>query len=189
MIIGISAKAGCGKSTLTTILLQMLGPAWVKMSLADELKKEVAELFNFPLFLCYSPEGKEMKIFTYRYIEDRPRMTIRELLQYWGTDKWRAEDPERWTRKLVANMSAEKHVIIDDVRFVNEADYIKKSGGKVIRLEQFPGYEAPATGAQHISETNLDTYQGFDAIYRPAFGSLKETAYAVINELSLPEEV
>jgi len=189
MIIGISAKAGCGKSTLTTILLQMLGPAWVKMSLADELKKEVAELFNFPIDWCYSAIGKECTVFVNPKIPGSVVMTVRQLLQYWGTDKWRAEDPERWTRKLVANMPDGKHVIIDDVRFVNEAEYIKKAGGKVIRLESFPGYQAPATGAQHISETDLDTYQGFDAIYRPAFGSLKETAYAVINGLSLPEEV
>ena len=53
-LIGISAKMGCGKTTLTHHMLNLLNDGlfdatWVKVSLGDALKKEVSEIFGFPL--------------------------------------------------------------------------------------------------------------------------------------------
>lgn len=50
--------------------------------------------------------------------------------------------------------------VISDVRFKNEAKAIKDKGGILIRVDR-PGFEE--TG-QHLSETALDDYDGFDHI-------------------------
>jgi len=48
--------------------------------------------------------------------------------------------------------------VIGDCRFLNEAEAIKKAGGKVIRLTRSI-YES-----NHQSEVDLDNYTNFDAV-------------------------
>ena len=101
MIIGISGKMGCGKSVLTERLLLALS-GYTRIGFADILKKECADKFNFPLDCCYRQEGKrhEVKV-DLKHFEDVPHpygispgeelrghkyMTVRELLQWYGTD-------------------------------------------------------------------------------------------------------
>ena len=171
-ILGISAKAGCGKTTLCNMLLERLGPDWIRMSLGDGVKREAAELFNFPIDWCYSQEGKE------RMVPGVNRL-VRELLQYHGTDVRRAADPEYWNNYLLRVMPAGGNVIIDDSRFPNEVEFISRIGGRVIRLLPYVGYQAPTVGADHLSETALDDYTGFDAVYAPRFGGLGDVVEAL----------
>ena len=56
--------------------------------------------------------------------------------------------------------------ILDDVRFKEEADYVKKMGGKLIRLEGDPGniLKDCTRDLTHVSETDLDDYEDFDLV-------------------------
>lgn len=189
MIIGISGKAGCGKSALARILVKALGPEWQCMSLGDEVKKEAAELYGFPLALAYDPVGKNFMV-KVDWIgrpagpEDFDMLwPVRKILQYWGTDVRRAEDPAYWVDKLAANMPVGKNIIIDDVRFVSEVEFIKANGGKVFRIHEYPGYRPPEIGGDHISETELDDYLRFYRDFYPRFGELQSVADTIAQRL------
>lgn len=189
MIIGISGKQGSGKSTLTELLLERLGPGWERASLGDALKREVSNVFDIPLELMYTQEGKNTLVIIPQHILDqyptvfkRAAYLVREILQLWGTDVRRAEDPDYWTRQLTAES---ENVIVDDIRFVDEADFIHRQRGLLFRLETFPGYVVPTTGG-HASETDLDGYPGFDEVFRPEFGKLAGVADAIIHDWLSP---
>lgn len=84
---------------------------------------------------------------------------IRALMQRLGTECGRdllGEDV--WVNAALDNLSTGNYAVTD-CRFLNEADAIRKRGGKIIRIER-PGV-GPANS--HISETGLDNYD-FDAV-------------------------
>lgn len=187
MIIGISGKIGSGKSTLAKMLVEALGPGWVRMSLGDEVKKEAAEMFGFDVALAYSPEGKNSVLVGIdTFIGGiNPSLTVREILQYWGTDVRRAEDPNYWVKKLAAAIPAGKSVVIDDIRFHTEAEFVLGLGGKLFRLDLYPEYQPPAVGSEHTSETELDDYPGFHGTFAPRFGELRSVAYEIVKYLDV----
>ncbi len=86
-----------------------------------------------------------------------------KLLQWWGTEYRRAQDPDYWTKKLFESIPSNLDIaLITDVRFPNEADGVRQRGGyniNVIRLRQdgTPYFSTDRRGA-HVSETALDGY-------------------------------
>jgi hypothetical protein len=86
-----------------------------------------------------------------------------KLLQWWGTNYRRAQDPDYWTKKLFANIPSYLDIaLVTDVRFPNEANGIKERGGynvQIQRLNQDGGkYFASDRPLDHPSETALDSY-------------------------------
>ena len=83
---------------------------------------------------------------------------LREFLQRLGNAVRDAIHPDFWVNALF-NTYTKNNIIIADVRFPNEAEAIKARGGKLIRIER------PGAGAgNHISETALDDYTGWDIV-------------------------
>lgn len=205
-IIGISGKIGCGKTTLADLLGQEL--RWsLRVSFAELVKAEASEAFGFPLAWCYSALGKAMRVrisaehplwkkaiaskalYEALLLEGAP--TVRELLQWWGTDYRRAQNPDYWLWAMERALSEAReagaeHVLIDDVRFPNEAHMIQgRRGGLVVRLDPYPGWQ-PGPYAGHASETALDDYQDFDLRRRPLLGELPLLVDEVVRWV-LPE--
>jgi hypothetical protein len=186
-IIGLSAKQHCGKSTLAQLLVKRFHMYKI-MAVGDELKKDCSERFEVPLAWFHSQEGKRFEVKIKKHIEkvDGHRievpaatMTVRNLMTWWGTDVVRKEvDDLYWLKKLVASIGDKGHVIIEDVRFYNEAEYVRKAGGLLIRLEPYEG-RGKIRGDGHISEIALDDYEYFDLVVSPAFGTLPKLADAI----------
>lgn len=87
-VIGLSGKIGCGKTTLAD-QLQTLFPWALRVSFADLVKEEVSETFGIPLAWCRSTLGKATLVQVDAAWEasiGRRVLTVRELLQWWGTD-------------------------------------------------------------------------------------------------------
>lgn len=86
-----------------------------------------------------------------------------KLLQWWGTEYRRAQDPDYWVKKTFANIPKNVDIVlITDVRFPNEADAVKQWGGYTINVQRLrddgqPFY-ASDRPTDHISETALDGY-------------------------------
>ena len=89
-------------------------------------------------------------------------VTVRRILQWWGTEYRRTEDADYWTKawsRKVEELDLEQvHVLIDDVRFMNELNAIKGHGGLIIKIER-PGFDG---ANNHASETSLDDYADWD---------------------------
>lgn len=90
----------------------------------------------------------------------------RGLLQYLGTDLGRNIDPDIWVHKFeskLRSLSPHLDLVCTDLRFPNEAECLKANGFKIIKIVRD---SRPEMGGNenHISETALDDYDGWDAI-------------------------
>lgn len=90
----------------------------------------------------FSRNVKELSIDTYSNY-----LSIRQLLQYWGTECMRRYFGDSlWCLSTLKN--SETHdLIISDLRFGTEADAVKKLGGTIVYIDR-PGCEV----GNHISE-------------------------------------
>ncbi len=180
MIIGISGKIGTGKTTLAKLLEEMLGAECY--SLGGLLKQEVAERFDFDLGLCYSQSGKDTHILHPDLLNGC--MSVREILQWWGTDVRRREDSMYWSRLMREEIeqSNAEHIAIDDVRYPDEAWLVISKGGLLVRMQPYPGWE-PGPYANHESETALDYWIDWDLVCAPMYGELPQIADEVVREV------
>lgn len=99
------------------------------------------------------------------------------LLQYLGKDVRQPQDALYWVRKMLWNiaLNASKGIssTVPDVRFLHDAGSILDIGGYLVRLDITPeeqakrlmdrdGVVVPPETLNHISETALDDFQGFN---------------------------
>jgi hypothetical protein len=91
---------------------------------------------------------------------------VQMLLQHTGTEAGReVVHPDIWIIAVATEMTANqpKAVVVTDVRFPNEANWVKEMGGEMWRVNR-PGNEPKKypDGTVHVSETALDEWAGFD---------------------------
>lgn len=88
------------------------------------------------------------------------KMSIRQVLQFLGTDILRSISQTIWTDRLLKDIEKEKSklALVCDIRFLDEAKNLQKNGVKIIRLTRRIDDDF------HKSETDLDNYDKFDAI-------------------------
>ncbi len=164
LIIGISGKKRSGKDTLCAALLPLLSQAGLeakRRALADSLKDEVTDA----LWPCYRRFGMAWGDVRGLLDDCATKEDFRPLLQVWGTDFRRTLfGGDYWllamSKWIKGNAGPGHAVIVPDVRFSGEADWVHAQGGVVVRVER-PGL---LSADQHISETALDDYTGFDAV-------------------------
>jgi hypothetical protein len=86
-----------------------------------------------------------------------------KLLQWWGTEYRRAQDPEYWTKQWKAAINPNALIVMStDMRFANEALAVKQAGGYTIQVNRLnvdgSPYVDQSRDPKHPSETQLDTY-------------------------------
>lgn len=149
-LIGISGAKGSGKDTFASMLLEYNSSSINirTMAFADPIYDMVAVMLGRTV-----AELKVMK---------REGSALRHMLQTLGTEWGRnLIDNNVWvdvTKKRIESISSEyDYIILTDVRFENEADYIQKShGGTLTHLER-PGYsEGDEKTNSHTSESHLE---------------------------------
>jgi hypothetical protein len=158
-LIGISGKIGSGKTTLANYLMEHY-PGMTRRSFADKLREVLSLLTNVASNETRSVEQKG------RILPEWDK-TIGVMLQDIGEGLRQYLHKDTWVLSLFSNYDQSRdYWIIDDMRHINEANIIKKHGGVLIRLEGDPsGVRAASTrDLNHISETALDDYHGFDVI-------------------------
>jgi len=150
MIIGISGKMGSGKDYYADKLLKKFVNS-IKICFADQLKVIVATKYNIDIKLLFGDKTQEH----------------RELLQETGQDE-RKIDKKIWIKYTnnwikLYQMRGFKYIIISDVRYKNEANYIKQKGGIVIRIHapkrNLQRLQKENSNGNHISEIDLDDYK------------------------------
>lgn len=145
-LIGIVGRAGSGKSTLASALLALL-PRAVPVSLATPFKLEGVALDGLPIEEVFGPADKSP--------------ATRQYLQRAGTENGRNTHGEDiWLKHADADIYrlgryGIQNVVIDDVRFANEAEWIKAKGGVLVKLVG-RGIALEGDAATHPSETAID---------------------------------
>lgn len=159
ILVGLSGKSGTGKTTIAEMLRKRCG--WNHVALATVLKEKAKVEFGATDFDVYG-DGKS-KPSPYRHSDGMP-MTWREVLIRLGL-LYRCIDPHFWIRNLQKDLTPEKVNIISDVRFKNEANWIKERGGFLIRLHRPERFKGP--DIDDPSEKDLDDYRGFSMTFSP----------------------
>lgn len=200
MIVGISAKAGAGKSTFASIANLEYG--FNILSFAKGVKEEVSEFFdrcevvyNYR-HLYGSQEDKEATLrIRHHHFEEFFAdflakhgeysngywyFTPRSLMQYWGTEYRRTQDPDYWVKLAMKKSASYYLVVIDDVRFPNEAQAIKDANGILIRINR-PD-RPQVSNSDHPSEVALDDYTEWDYVIENT-GSFEEYQAKVLQVL------
>jgi len=173
MIVGISGKMATGKTTLAKLLAELRGGRVA--SFADELREEVSCTFEIPRGQMRVRALKENMLVPVGF----QFLSLRQLLQWWGALR-RETDADYWVKRLLSGVDPVELVIIDDVRYRNEASAIRAAGGQLIRLDPYDGWQR-GVGSDHLSETDLDDKFAFDWRSAPAFGTLPALAEQLVG--------
>lgn len=129
-----------------------------KISFADRLKEVSKELFPFQSY-HFSPKYKEQAFNGYDW-------TVREFLIQLG-QFIRFYDQDYWVKSSGIDKLSGK-IVIDDVRFPNEVEYLKKLGAKIIRINRYEKLNIYGKDLDDPSETSLDDYS-FDFLVQDCY--------------------
>ncbi len=153
LVIGIGGRAGAGKSTLAQALTALAGGRVV--AFADSLRDVVEAAFGSRF------ETQEEKSARADFWADRlgPQWADgRSILQRVGSDLFRAHvHQDFWLFHLerrLAGMPPQPLIAVPDVRFDNEARWIRAQGGLVVRIARADA--AVGASAEHVSERGID---------------------------------
>ncbi len=147
-VIGFTGAAGCGKDTAADVLQGK--HRFLKLSFAEPLYDMVSIVTRTPVEVLKTRAGKEVTL-------DRIGVSPRKMLQTLGTE-WGREmvSPDIWIKHLEGRLhSIEKRtgllgLVIPDVRFQNEVDFVHELGGEVWRIDRPENPNAISSG--HSSE-------------------------------------
>lgn len=137
MLIGVVGFIGSGKGTVGDLLEQK---GFVKDSFAKPLKDACSAMFGWPRELL---EGDTEVSRKWREEHDSfwsekfgYTFTPRLALQLMGTEAGRnVFHQDIWVVSLL-NRAKGKNVVVTDVRFKNEIDYIQQNGGIIVRVKR-----------------------------------------------------
>jgi len=120
-VIGISGKARSGKDTIANYLRFSYG--YEKYSFADPLKRACAEMFGIPLEDFYDDDKKDV-------VNEFWGFSPRRMAQLLGTEGGRnLFRQDIWIKRAEVFLnSTDKNIVIPDVRFENEAEFVRNYG-------------------------------------------------------------
>jgi dephospho-CoA kinase len=131
LLIGLSGKAGAGKSTVGDYLAGAHG--YAQFAFAGALKEVVQTAFHFTE--AQMVLGKEA-------VDPRWGVSPRWCLQWLGTEVLRAKWPDIWIRHLrqeildFLSINGQRPIVVTDVRFRDEAEALKAMGAVLVRIER-----------------------------------------------------
>lgn len=140
-IIAFTGKKQVGKSTAAGYMNYR--HKFERINFKDALVKEIKE--RFPNLLEEILRVERMRACSpVQYTESidglffcKPPL-MRTLMQCYGTDVRRKDDPTYWIRQWekAVNECDKEFIVVDDVRFINEANMVRSFGGRVYRIER-----------------------------------------------------
>lgn len=133
MIIGFTGPQGAGKTTAADHLMTH---GFTRLNIKDglhrELEKKMPDVLNQILLDYDIPD--------YQTLYSKKPKIFRRLMQNYGTEVRRGDDPRYWIKMLEKSMveSSASHFALDDIRFFNEADFVKLNEGVIVYIAGEP---------------------------------------------------
>lgn len=156
-IIGIIGPIGVGKTTLANGLT---AHGFIRVSFADSLKEMLMTFVQIQG--CIYPKAIEL---FYGNAKDKPSeyfngQTPRRAMQTLGTE-WGREliHPDLWIdvwKRRVQNYDSSASIVVDDVRFVYEAEKLRSFGGQIILLQRTGCQPGPHQSEQEFLKIHED---------------------------------
>jgi len=177
MIIGISGKSRCGKSTIAesyedlgysiTSFASPIKDMLLALGLSDD--QLYGEAKDLPCVILYGATPREAMI---------------ELSTSWTTKFSSSFWIDRWQAALPGHFYGNKGgIIVDDVRYPQEALAILDLGGKLIHVDRFG--LAKLGGEGHVSESHTDTLRAMADVRIVNEGTVEELL-AAVRSISFP---
>jgi hypothetical protein len=142
VLIGIAGQKYAGKDTAAKGI--MYAPGWQSESFAAPIRQAACALFDIDL--------DTLNQIKHEAREELGGKSLRDFMQLMGTEFGRNMiDPGMWLQCLRTRIQDHKKVIVTDVRFPNEVDFIHSLGGIVIEIQR-PSIQR---NDAHASETPL----------------------------------
>lgn len=188
-VIGFCGYAQSGKDTAAGFLT---AHGYERLAFADALRDSVY-LLN-PIVRVSSIDNADCEYERVQDLVDRVGWDvakvsypeIRQLLQRMGTEVGRALYGENfWVDRVLAQMDNLQHdhdahdFVITDVRFPNEVDAVRSTGGKIVRIYR----EGVGAVNTHVSDTGVDDLE-IDAVVLNQ-GDLDEFRQEVLKVVGL----
>jgi hypothetical protein len=152
MIIGLTGYAQSGKDTVANVLVERYG--FTRVAFADKIRELLYEANPMYDSIVGEPLFVKAKVDRDGWEEAKKSPHIRRLLQTTGVAARKLFGEDFWVKQALKDITPEGNYVIADVRFENEADEIKFTGGQIWRIKRL-GVE-PVNG--HVSETQMDGY-------------------------------
>lgn len=160
-IIGVCGKGGSGKDTIADYLVKNYG--YHRVAAADAMKEDLCRYLNMDLETLELIKNKELSLIDendYNII-DYGSFSVRRFLQLYGMDMryriadtyWLERSIEDKVKELGTN--GQTNIVVSDVRFEIEYDWIVGNGGKVIYVDGRTGLTKDQS--KHVSEDFVNT--------------------------------
>lgn len=219
MLIGLAGSAGTGKDTVADYLVAQHG--FTKFSFSDALYREVSEAFGVPVEELQDREKKEVphpglvahKCDNYEFYRimrieaefvegaeepNRFEFSPRWVLQRWGTEYRRAQDPDYWLKQAALWVQAWLDVTAGDgqhhaglvntsVRFPNEQAWIDELGGVVWHMRR-PDRGHYASQLDYVSEQELPVGEHDRVIWNTGTVEQLNTAVSLLLQAPFEED-
>jgi len=175
-LIGLTGYAGCGKTTARDALMIN---GWHNVKMAGALKGMARILFEcagLDADRCIEGDLKETQLT--ELMGKSPRHVMQTLGTEWGRG---CIDPALWVNLAKSQcerlMSKGCDVVVDDIRFDNEAEMIRSLGGKICAIKGRGGI-----GGSHSSE-NIVSHD-FELLNDKTIDNFKSLVVYVMHDTS-----
>jgi len=153
--VGISGYARSGKDTVAAHLIESAG--FTRMSFADPMREALVNL-NPNITFAGLEDSVELKVAVERFGWEALKSLapeVRGLMQRMGTEVGREMfNEDFWVDAALDRAEDGSKLVFSDVRYPNEADAIRKLGGKVYRIIR----DGVGPANSHPSEIGMDNY-------------------------------
>lgn len=147
-VIGLTGVVGSGKDSVAEIFSEQY--RFIRLGFADPIYEMASIVTRTPAHVLQKREGKEVVL-------DRVNASPRKLMQTLGTEWGRQMiDENLWINHLDGRLRSIEirtglnGLVISDVRFQNEVDFVHRLGGEVWRVGRLNN--PFAIGDKHASE-------------------------------------
>ena len=164
-LIGLTGRAGCGKDTIADFMVDTMG--FIKVAFADPIRDGIKAMLGITQDDISNRANKEATI---EWLGCSPRHAMQTLGTDWGREMIHPDVWLRITARRVQKLMAlpDSHhvagVVISDVRFENEADWVRSAGGSVWHIKRDQS-GLTGTAARHASEQEIPRHANDRIVY------------------------